>query len=87
MRENISSLKGMQILKFDRHSQMSRTKPQLALSLEDWKINVHLHETHYLFTAIPDLLQYSGQNRQTALNSFLDNIIPHDMTEFCSEVF
>lgn len=77
----------MQILKFDRHSQMSRTKPQLALSLEDWKINVHLHETHYLFTAIPDLLQYSGQNRQTALNSFLDNIIPHDMTEFCSEVF
>lgn len=76
----------MHILKFDRHCQMSRTKPQLALLLEDWKINVCLHETHYLFTAIPDLLQYSDQIRQTSHESFLDNIMPHDMTKFCSEV-
>lgn len=86
MRENISRLKGMHILKFDRHCQMSRIKPQLALSLGDWKINVRLHETHYLFTTIPDLLQYSDQIRQISHESFLDNIMPYDMTEFCSEV-
>ena len=86
MRENISRLEGMHILKCDRHCQTSRTKPQLALSLEDWKINVCLHETHYLFIATPDLLQHSDQNRQTAHKSFLDNIIPHDVTEFCSDV-